>query len=277
MPVQLENIGLFVNTKLAKVPHSFKQLEKNALAFKKKGGGRVALDVQQGGSAGDPYHMYPLFSGLCGYIFGKTHGRLNPKKIGVANKKFIRNTSLIDRWNKEGLVNAKIDFTTGLNLFTSGKAAYYLTGPWNIEAVRKAGISFKIVQLPKIKCRSVPFLGVQGFMVTKYAAQHGVASAAKDFVGNYMASPNAQYRMTVLNNRYPANLRAAKRVKDTALKQLGRAGKGGVPMPNIPQMSAVWEDLGTAWIKSTKGSGATPAKAAFQTAARNIRNKIAGG
>jgi arabinogalactan oligomer/maltooligosaccharide transport system substrate-binding protein len=221
--------------------------------------------------------MYPLFSGLCGYIFGKTHGRLDPHKIGVANPKFLKNSSRIDKWNKEGLVNAKIDFTTGLNLFTSGKAAYYITGPWNIEAIRKAGISFKVVQVPKIACSSVPFLGVQGFMVTKYAAQHGVASAAKDFVANYMGGANAQYRMTVLNGRYPANTAAAKRVKDTALKQLGKASKGGVPMPNIPQMSAVWEDLGVAWIKSTKGEGATPAKAAFQTAARNIRNKIAGG
>ena len=28
-------------------------------------------------------------------------------------------------------------------------------------------------------------------------------------------------------------------------------------MPNIPQMDSVWGDLGDAWVKSTKGSGAT--------------------
>ena len=42
-------------------------------------------------------------------------------------------------------------------------------------------------------------------------------------------------------------------------------------------MNSVWNDLGTAWVKSTKGDGATPAKAAFRTAARNIKAKIAGG
>jgi arabinogalactan oligomer/maltooligosaccharide transport system substrate-binding protein len=275
MPVALENVGLFVNTKLAKVPKSWTDLEKKALAFKKKGGGRVALDVQQGG--GDAYHMYPLFSGLCGYVFGTSGGRLNPSKLGVANPKFIKNSKLIDRWNKEGLVDSKIDGNTSTQLFTSGKAAYWITGPWNIDTVRKAGISFKIVQVPKIKCNSVPFLGVQGFMVTKFAATHGVASAAKDFVGSYMATSNAQYQLTVLNGRYPASTAAAKRVKDKALRQIGLASKGGVPMPNIPQMNSVWGDLGTAWVKSTKGAGATPAKAAFQTAAKNIRAKIAGG
>jgi arabinogalactan oligomer/maltooligosaccharide transport system substrate-binding protein len=276
MPVALENVGLFVNTKLAKVPKSFADLEKKALAFQKKGGGRVALDVQQG-AGGDAYHMYPLFSGLCGYVFGTTKGKLNPSKLGVANAKFIKNTKLIDKWNREGLVNSKIDGNTATQLFTSGKAAYWITGPWNIDTARKAGISFKIVQVPKIKCNSVPFLGVQGLMVTKFASGHGVAIAAKDFVANYMASSNSQYQLTVLNGRYPANTLAAKRVKDSALKQIGKASKGGVPMPNIPQMNSVWGDLGTAWVKSTKGDDATPAKAAFQTASKNIKAKIAGG
>jgi maltose-binding protein MalE len=45
-------------------------------------------------------------------------------------------------------------------------------------------------------------------------------------------------------------------------------------MPNIPQMSSVWSDLGGAWVKSTKGPGATKAAVAFRTAARNIAAKL---
>jgi arabinogalactan oligomer/maltooligosaccharide transport system substrate-binding protein len=276
MPTTIENVGLFVNTKLAKVPHSWAQLEKYALAFKKKGGGRVALDVQQG--AGDAYHMYPLFSGLCGYIFGHTKtGALNPNKLGVANKKFLKNAHLIDRWNKEGLINAKIDANQATSLFTSGKAAYWITGPWNLDTIRKAGITkFTILQVPKIKCRSVPFLGVNGVMVTKYA-KGSVGTASKDFVANYMAKPGPQFALSQANGRAPANTVANKKIKDPALRALGKASRGGVPMPNIPQMNSVWSDLGTAWVKSTHGAGSTPAKASFQTAAKNIRAKIAGG
>ena len=73
-PVALENIGLFVNTKLAKVPTTFAQLEKQALAFKKKSTGNLAIAVQQGAD-GDAYHMYPFFSGLGGYIFGEEQRR----------------------------------------------------------------------------------------------------------------------------------------------------------------------------------------------------------
>jgi maltose-binding protein MalE len=48
-------------------------------------------------------------------------------------------------------------------------------------------------------------------------------------------------------------------------------------MPNIPQMGSVWAELGGAWVKATQGSGATPARSAFATAQKNIRDKIAGG
>ena len=104
-----------------------------------------------------------------------TNGRLNPKKVGVDNAGVPEELELINKWNKEGLINSKINGDTATQLFTSGKAAYWVTGPWNIDTARKAGINFKIVQVPKIKCNAVPFLGVQGLMVTKYASGHGVA------------------------------------------------------------------------------------------------------
>ena len=118
--------------------------------------------------------------------------------------------------------------------------------------------------MPRIRCASVPFLGVQGFMVTKFASNHGVESAAKDLVGNYMMSQASQTALAAANGRYPANTRAGARVSDPTLKAFGVAGRGGVAMPNIPQMSAVWSDLGSAWVKSTKGSGATPARSVLR-------------
>jgi len=274
MPTHVENVGLFVNTQLAKVPKSWADLEKQARAFTRKGGGRIGIDVQQG-TGGDAYHMYPFFSGLCGYVFGKTKGgALDPKKVGVDNPLFMKNAPLIDRWNKARLINSKIDNNTASSLFTSKKAAFWITGPWNIDTVRKARIKFRIVQLPQIKCKSRPFLGVGGMMVTRFARTHGVESAAKDFVGSYMGTKNAQNFLTVKNGRYPANILSAKAVKDAALRQIGAAGNGGVPMPNIPQMASVWNDLGLAWVKSTRGAGATKARVAFKAAARAIRQKI---
>jgi arabinogalactan oligomer/maltooligosaccharide transport system substrate-binding protein len=274
MPVAVENIGLVVNTKLAKVPKTWAGLEKAALAFKRKGSGRLAIAVQNAPS-GDTYHHQPFLTGLCGYIFGRTKGgALNPNDIGLTNPRFLKNAPLIDKWNKEGLINGKVDGTTAQNAFLQGKAAFWVTGPWNIDALNKAGIKYAVVQIPKIKCRAAPFLGAQGFYVTRYAAQHGVSTAAKDLVSNYMATAAAQTSFYGVNGRYPANSVAGKAVKNKALAQFGRAGVGAEPMPNIPQMSAVWDDTNAAWVKTLKGAGATKARTAFTVAARNIRAKI---
>jgi arabinogalactan oligomer/maltooligosaccharide transport system substrate-binding protein len=274
VPTQIENIGLVVNTGLVKVPKTFAQLEQEALAFKKKKSGNLAIAVQQG-SGGDAYHMYPFFSGLGGYIFGtNSAGNLDASNIGVANPLFLKNAKLIDKWNKEGLVNAAVDSSTAQNAFLKKQAAFWITGPWNSQLLQQSGIKFKVIQMPRIVKASVPFLGVQGFMVTKYATVHGVDALAQDFVANYVTTPAAQLALAIANGRYPANLNAGKQVHDPVLAEFGVAGKGGVPMPNIPQMNNVWSDLGAAWVKSTKGAGATKAAVAFRAAARSIAVKI---
>jgi maltose-binding protein MalE len=272
IPAAVENIGLVVNTKLVKAPKTFAQLESSALAQKKKAHLSFGIAVQQG-SGGDAYHMYPFFSGLGGYIFGTNKaGNLDPSDIGVASTTLIKNAGLINKWNKEGLISSKVDGATAQNAFLKGQAAYWITGPWNADTLKKSGLTFKVMQVPAIVKPSVPFLGVQGFMVTKFAEGHGVGGAATDLVTNYFASATAQSELAAANGRPPANSTA--KSSDPVLAQFSAASKGGVPMPNIPQMNSVWGDLGQAWVKSTKGSGATPAAVAFKTAARAIANKI---
>jgi arabinogalactan oligomer / maltooligosaccharide transport system substrate-binding protein len=272
-PVALENVGLVVNTRLAAVPRTWAALERAALAFKNRNPDNLAIAVPQA-PAGDAYHMYPFFSGLGGYVFGKNKaGNLNPSQIGVANPVFLRNAPMIDRWDRLGLINSKVNYDTAKNAFLKGQAAFWVTGPWEADTLRQSGLRFRVVQVPRLKFRSVPFLGVQGFMVTRYANTHGVGTLAKDLVASYIMLPASQRALAAANGRYPANTVAGRQVRDAVLSQFGAAGAGGVPMPNIPQMSSVWEELGGAWLKSTNGT-ATQARPTFTTAARNIRNKI---
>src|SRR3954462_10084805 len=141
MPVQVENIGLLVNTKLVpKTPKTFAALEASALSYKKKNHLAFGICVQQG-SGGDAYHMYPFFSGLGGYVFGVNKaGNLDPSDIGVANKKFLVNAPMIDTWNKSGLINSKVDYGVAKDSFLKGKAAFWITGPWEADTLKKSGL-----------------------------------------------------------------------------------------------------------------------------------------
>ena len=273
-PYAFENVALVVNTGLVKLPRTFAQLEREALAFRKRKAGNLAIAVPQGTPNDAAYYTYPLFSGLGGYIFGKNKvALLDPSDIGVANRTLIANSPLIDKWNRERLIDSKVDYNTAKAAFLNKQAAFWITGPWESEALKASGLKFKIIQVPKIKLASVPFLGVQGLMVTKYAASHGLDTLARDFVSSYMMTPAAQLDLAKVNARIPANSRAATTYNVTVQAKFGKAGLGGVPVPNLPQMSSVWTDLGLAWLKSTQGVGATRAQVAFKAAARNIAEK----
>ena len=167
VPLYVENVALITNLKLAKVPTTWASLESQAQAAKKKTKAPVAISVQQG-SGGDAYHMYPFFTSLCGYIFGKNSaGNLDPSDIGVANKKFLANAPVIDRWNKSGLIR-RPSVTDGIaqTLFTTGKTAYYITGAWNLDLIE---VWLRFAVPPNNKCKTTPFTGYGGLAVTKFA------------------------------------------------------------------------------------------------------------
>ena len=274
-PYAFENVALVVNTALVKLPRTFAQLEREAVAFKRRKSGNLAIAVPQSSPDEAAYYMHPFFSGLGGYIFGKNKvGLLDASDIGVANRTLVANSSLIDRWNREGLVNSKVDYTEAKTAFLNKQAAFWIAGPWEAAALKASGLTFKVIQVPKIRRAARPFLRVEGLMVTKYATVHGVDTLARDFVASYMLRPAAQLDLAQVNARMPANVRAAAEYKVSIESRFGRAGLGGVPVPNIPQMSAVWTDLGLAWEKSTQGVGATRASVAFKNAAKSIREKI---
>jgi len=273
-PYSFDNVALVVNTGLVKLPSTFAQLEREALAFRKRKAGNLAIAVPQATPNDAAYYTYPFFSGLGGYIFGKNKvALLDPSDIGVANRTLLTNSALIDKWNRERLIDSKLDYNTAKAAFLGKQAAFWITGPWESDALKASGLKFKVIQVPRIKLASVPFLAVQGLMVTKYAATHGVDTLARDFVGGYMMSPPAQLDLGKVDARMPANTRAATTFGVTVQSRFGRAGLGGVPIPNLPQMSDVWTDLGLAWLKSTQGVGATRARVAFTTAAHNIAEK----
>jgi len=277
IPTQIENVAMITNANLVPTqPKTFQQLATTALALKKAGKVTVPFAVPQG-TNGDAYHMYPLFSGLGGYVFGTTpSGSLNVKNVGLYNKVFAGNAGMIDQWNKTGLINSKVDYGIAKTAFTTGKAPFWITGPWELDAIKALPFKYRVTTVPPIVngLKTVPFLGAQGMMVTKYAAQHGVQVGANALVTQFMATPAFQAKLAAADGRTPANLVAARAVSDPVLKAFGAAGVGGIPMPNVPQMSSVWTALGGAWVNSTKGAGATPANKAFAQAQAQVKKAI---
>ena len=280
IPTQIENVSMITNANLVKTqPKTWDELATQALALKKKGTVTVPFAVPQGAN-GDAYHMYPLFSGLGGYIFGTTaSGAVNVKDVGLDNPVFRKNQPTINNWNKTGLINSKVDYGIAKTAFTTGKSPFWITGPWELEAIKALPFKYRVTPVPAIVdgIKPVPFLGAQGVMVTKYAAQHGVQVGANALVTQYIASAPFQAKLAAADGRTPANVIAQKNVADPVLKAFSGASTGGIPMPNVPQMGSVWGALGGAWVNSTKGAAAMPAQKAFAQAQATVKKAIAAG
>lgn len=276
VPMQTENVALFRNTKLVpKAPKTFAELEKVALALKKKKSSDrnfIPFAVPQG-TGGDAYHMYPLFSGLGGYFFGGNSLKWKTNDVGVANAKFLKNSTLIDKWYKEGLIKASVSADIALNSFTSGNAPFYISGPWNLGKIRSSGVSYAITPVPTIVkgIKPVPLIGVQGAMLTSWSNSHGVAISAKKVL-SALAGKDSQLFISNLMLRTPANLQALAQFSRPGATEFQQAGKGGVPMAAMTAMNAVWASVGTAWVKST--SGASKAAPAFKSAAVVVQKAV---
>jgi arabinogalactan oligomer / maltooligosaccharide transport system substrate-binding protein len=277
IPTQIENVAMITNAKLIPTqPRTFSELSTQALALKKAGKVTVPFAVPQGAN-GDAYHMYPLFSGLGGYVFGSLpSGSLNVKNVGLDNPTFRKNQHFINEWNASGLINSKVDGGIAETAFLSGKAPFWITGPWSLDKIKALPFKYRVTTVPPIVAgiAPVPFLGAQGGMVTKFAKEHGVETGANALVTQLMASPSYQIKLAAADGRTPANINAAKLVTDPVLRAFSAASGGGVPMPNVPQMASVWGALGGAWVNSTKGASAVPAQKSFAQAQATVKKAI---
>ena len=292
MPTQLENVALVRNTALAPTaPTTFAQLKSMskticdtglALATKKNADtgkaipGCARIDYPMNG-----YHEYPLLSGLGGGAFKRTNGTDDANTPIFYNNTVKSNIDVVRGWAADTTFLNKGDEDYGYAKFFANKNPFMVTGPWSIGDLKRSKLKIAISAVPNIVSgiNPVPWLGVQGFMVTKFAAGHGVGSQANSLVTDSskgMASAKAQKSLSGSNFRAPA--RADVVVTDPLIAAFGAAGVGGISMPNIPQVGCYWSSAGGAWssIFNASVNDRVDAGTAFQKAQDDIAACVRG-
>lgn len=223
----------------------------------------------------DAYHFYPMFSGLGGYVFGsKANGALDADNIGLDNRTFLKNSAAIDSWQKSG-VFANYGGSYDAAQYKNSKAAVWITGPWNADTVKGiTNFKSKFCAFPTIVpgIKSVPLLGGQGALVTKFAKTHKVEAQARKFVINFLSTKATQEALSKVAFRAPANKLAKN--SDAFVNGFTAAAAGAVPMPNIPEMGSVWDAWSGAWSKSLRKTDPVVAKTAFAQGAATVRDLL---
>ncbi|GAA2646269.1 MULTISPECIES: sugar ABC transporter substrate-binding protein [Nonomuraea] len=263
-PYAMENVALIRNTKLAPdAPATFDDVIAKGKELKKAGKVKEVLCLPVT-AKGDAYHVYPLFSSAGGAIFGTTSaGDPDPKQVLVGSKESQAAFEKLAELGEKGDAALKTSLTNenSIPTFAGGKCAFLVSGPWAMADVKKSGVAYDVTAVPAFKDGkpATPFVGVQAFFVASKGASK---TLAQEFVTNYVTNPDVAKALYDADPRPPALTAALDAVKaaDPDAGKFIEAGAGGIPMPAIPQMSAIWEPFGIAEAAVVKGSD--PVKAA---------------
>ncbi|MGC5076791.1 sugar ABC transporter substrate-binding protein [Agrococcus sp. DT81.2] len=276
VPVSIENLALVRNTALApEAPATWDDLVSTGQAAVASGQAQFPLLVGIDPNGADPYHLYPLQASFGGPVFGMNDdGSYNPDDLQLGNEGNVQFATALGQWGQQGIVNLNISQDIAKEQFASGASPYTITGPWNLDFFQEAGVEYAIDPIPSAGGQpATPFVGVQGFMVSAHANNPIVAN---QFLTEYIASEEAQTAIYETGQRAPAlssAFEAAQSNEDVAA--FGAVGAEGVPMPNIPEMDALWTDWGTTEAQIIGQQGGDPA-ALWTTMAEKIQGTLGG-
>ena len=276
VPYAVENIGVVRNTALAPdAPKTYEDMVKIGQDLMKAGKADGVV-VQEVSKTGNAYYTYPYLKAFGGGIFAvKDNGDYDPNKVIVNSPGSVKGAEQLALLGKEKILSTNVDGTNADALFDSGKYPYLISGPWAIDKAKKANIKYAISPLPTIAGGQMePFLGVQMFYVSAKAKNKAYA---EEFVLKYVTKQEMQVDLFNIGHRPPALTAAYEAVKSTDpdVQAWFEAGKGALPMPNIPAMNAVWGPLGQAGADVI--SGKAKAKDRFDAAQKEIVDNIKKG
>lgn len=147
-----------------------------------------------------------------------------------------------------------------------------ISGPWATERVKASGVPFEVSKIPDGPAGPArPFLSVQGFMVSAFSQDPQLAQI---FLNEFVATDDTMMALYEGEPRPPAWSPILDEIDDPLLAAFSESAVNGIPMPAIPEMSAVWSAWGNA-MQLVIQQQVEPAEA-FKDAAEQIRAAIAG-
>jgi arabinogalactan oligomer/maltooligosaccharide transport system substrate-binding protein len=270
MPYATENVAFVYNTDVVpEPPTTWDEVTELSAQLEEAG------TVEQGfiHQESDPYHFFPIMTAFGGYVFGLTDQGYNPEDVGIDSEGAIAAAQWLDNMYKEGHLKtgAAVNYDIMHAQFGEGAAAMMLTGPWALPAIRESGVPYAVTNIPSGTQEAQPFVGVQGFMISQFSKD---PLLAQTFLQEYIANEESMQAIFEADPRPSAFLPVREAIEDPDLAAFAAAGANGLPMPAIPEMSAVW----TAWGNALTfiGQQSEDPAVAFQQAAEQIRNTIAG-
>lgn len=274
-PAVIESLVMYYNKDLVKdAPKTFADLENLAKDSKYAFAGEDGKTSAFLADWTNFYYAYGLLAGNGAYVFGQ-NGK-DPKDIGLANDGSIAGINYAKSWYEKWPKGMQ-DGTAAGNLiqtqFQEGKTAAIIDGPWKAQALKDAKVNYGVATIPTLPNGKAyaAFGGGKAWIIPSSTKN---LEAAQKFV-DFLVSTEQQKAFYDATNEIPANTEArsyAEGKNDELTTAVIKQFKNAQPIPNISQMSAVWEPAANMLFDTV--SGQKDAKTAANDAVTLIKETI---
>ena len=274
-PAVIESLVMYYNKDLLKeAPKTFAELEELAKNSKYAFAGEDGKTTAFLADWTNFYYAYGLLAGNGGYVFGQ-NGK-DAKDIGLANDGSIAGINYAKSWYEKwpkGMQDTEGAANLIQTQFQEGKTAAIIDGPWKAQAFKDAKVNYGVATIPTLPNGKdyAAFGGGKAWIIPSSTKN---LEGAQKFV-DFLVSTEQQKAFYDATNEIPANTEArsyAEGKNDELTTAVIKQFKNAQPMPNISQMSAVWEPAANMLFDSV--SGKKDAKTAANDAVTLIKETI---
>ena len=274
-PAVIETLVLYYNKDLMQeAPKTFGELEELAKDSKYDFAGEDGKNTAFLADWTNFYYAYGLLSGNGGYVFGKNG--TDPKDIGLNNQGAIDGIEYAKTWYAKwpkGLQDTKGAANFIQTQFQEGKTAAIIDGPWKAASLKDAKVNYGVATIPTLpNGKAYSAFGGGKAWVIPAGANH--PEAAQKFV-DFLTSTDQQKALYDKTNEVPANTEAREYAvgkNDELTAAVVKQFENAQPMPNISEMSTVWDPAATMLFDAV--SGKKSAKDAADDAVKLIKETI---
>lgn len=233
-PISIETYALYYNKDLVEqVPAAMEQIPQQYGALTNIGEDRYALLMVP-----DFYYAMPFIANYGGYIFGQQEGKYDPSDLGLNSEGAAAGMAAYAEFIQK--LNIPVTMTTDImdTLFTEGKAGIAVNGLWAMKSYsEKLGDQLGTAPLPTVNGKPAPsFVGVKSWFISSYSEHPDWAKRLALYLTN-AESAAVYYEAT---GEIPARPDAQQSIEDPLYDGFVQQIANGMPMPNIPEMSTVW-------------------------------------
>ena len=274
-PAVIETLVLYYNKDLMQeAPKTFGELEELAKDSKYDFAGEAGKNTAFLADWTNFYYAYGLLSGNGGYVFGKDG--TDPKDVGLNNQGAIDGIEYAKTWYAKwpkGLQDTKGAANFIQTQFQEGKTAAIIDGPWKASSLKEAKVNYGVATIPTLpNGKAYSAFGGGKAWVIPAGANH--PEAAQKFV-DFLTSTDQQKAFYDKTNEVPANTEAREYAvgkNDELTAAVVKQFQSAKPMPNISEMSTVWDPAATMLFDAV--SGKKSAKDAADGAVKLIKETI---